>query len=71
VATYNLIDPAKQIQNGVAVGWAPQAKSTQGAYLKTDRIEAVPAGDGTLTNINGRFKVGGSTGWERPGSNLT
>jgi hypothetical protein len=69
MAVYYQIDNGRPIQNGGAVGLAPQAKSTQGFVVQgpVENVSHTSAYEGLL---DGRFKVGGATGWERPGSNL-
>jgi hypothetical protein len=71
MASYNFINPATPIRNGCAVAHAPQMNSGEGVTLKTDREQDLTLPNNTSAVLDIRFKVGGSTGWERPGSDLT
>lgn len=66
---YAAVNPNLPIQNGGAVGWAPTDKSTQGFVIQ-GTVETLSTTSGYEQELNGRYKTGGSTGWERPGSNL-
>ena len=71
MSAFNLINPDLPIQNGCSVGHVPQMNSGEPVYIKNDRIDAqLITGNSELTTIDSRYKIGGSTGWERPGSDL-
>lgn len=70
MAVYALINSGKPILNGAAMCRAPQDKATQGVIMQpTDGYAEALASDANAAVLDGRYKVGGSTGWERPGSN--
>lgn len=59
------------IRNGMAsIQPPPGGVAVQTIFLDDDRVQRLSAlpGSGTL---DARYKTGGATGWERPGSNLT
>jgi hypothetical protein len=69
MAIYAKIDTNKPILNGGAATYAPPAGSTMagGFYGATEEL---PNMDALQTKLNGRYKIGGATGWERQGSDL-
>lgn len=67
MAVYALINASLPIRNGLAVGKAPQARSGEAPYYKTDRCENLANMGAFGTTIDGRYKTGGTTTWERPG----
>ena len=65
MAVYAKIDSNRPIENGLAVGLAPQNKSTQGAVFYDDRAEKLANMTDLQTRLDARFIHGGSTSWER------
>lgn len=70
MAIYAKVNPNRPIENGCAVGWAPTNASTQGIVIQDGIAEKLDTMDSLQALLNGRYKTGGTTGWERPGSNL-
>lgn len=67
MAVYAVIDGGRPIQNGGAVVHAPQPKSTEG-FIQQGKTEDVPVANAYAAVLNARYKTGGTTTWERPGS---
>lgn len=65
MAVYAKVTGARPVQNGGAVGFAPQDKATQGV-VQQGTTEDLSVSNAYEVLLDGRYKVGGSTTWERP-----
>lgn len=71
MAVYALINPGRPIENGLAVGRFPDGPAcTQAPTFWDASAEKLVNMDPYQAIINGRFKIGASGGWERPGSDF-
>ena len=63
---------ANDIINGLVTIQPTPFGTSRSYYDNTARTQHLADVNGfLLTNENSRYKTGGGTGWERPGSNLT
>lgn len=68
MAVYSLINSGSPIANGLACVGAPQNHATQApVYMGTPELVGLGAEAALLAT---RYIRGGSTSWERPGSDL-
>ncbi len=70
MAIFDLAISGQPIVNGGAVSRFPQPKDDTGPTYMNDNAEVLGDISNFASGVDSRYKHGGSTGWERPGSNL-
>jgi hypothetical protein len=70
MATFAKIDAGQPVRNG-AVTCQPLPGGEVPAYHGHEQDINDPSGLAQMARVNAAYKAGATTGWERPGSDLT